>query len=245
MQIDWWTLAIQTINFLVVVWLLRRFLYAPVQHMIDEREAADRAAAETAQKKTEAAEALKAEYEAKLATFEEDTRKRDADLHTAARSDADRMMTAARHEADELRAKAKEDIEVTRDRALSNLRDDIAKLAKDLARTALAGGPSSPEACLQATLDTQPDEAMAKMREDLSTGGVTLITAQALPPQDRTTLTSILRDRLDGAADTVFEADERLLGGIVLRLPHMVIDASVAGRLDKAAAGMTEVADDA
>ena len=39
MQIDWWTLALQTINFLVLVWLLTHFLYRPVRQVIAERKA--------------------------------------------------------------------------------------------------------------------------------------------------------------------------------------------------------------
>ena len=46
MEIDWWTLAIQTVNFLVVVWLLSRFLYRPVRRMIEAREAAKKASGE-------------------------------------------------------------------------------------------------------------------------------------------------------------------------------------------------------
>ncbi|HEY4789048.1 MAG TPA: hypothetical protein VIH57_23530, partial [Bacteroidales bacterium] len=38
MLIDWFTVAAQLINFLVLVWLLKRFLYKPVLKAIDERE---------------------------------------------------------------------------------------------------------------------------------------------------------------------------------------------------------------
>ena len=38
MQIDWFTVIAQLLNFLVLVWLLKRFLFKPIQHAIDERE---------------------------------------------------------------------------------------------------------------------------------------------------------------------------------------------------------------
>ena len=38
MRIDWWTLALQAANFLVLVWLLQHFLYRPVQGIIAERQ---------------------------------------------------------------------------------------------------------------------------------------------------------------------------------------------------------------
>jgi F-type H+-transporting ATPase subunit b len=38
MHIDWFTVIAEVINFLVLVWLLKRFLYKPVLTAIDERE---------------------------------------------------------------------------------------------------------------------------------------------------------------------------------------------------------------
>ena len=39
MHLDWWTMALQTVNFAILVWLLHRFLYRPVLRMIDARKA--------------------------------------------------------------------------------------------------------------------------------------------------------------------------------------------------------------
>jgi len=38
MLIDWFTVGAQALNFLILVWLMKRFLYKPVLHAIDERE---------------------------------------------------------------------------------------------------------------------------------------------------------------------------------------------------------------
>jgi F-type H+-transporting ATPase subunit b len=38
MLIDWFTVGAQVLNFLILVWLLKRFLYKPILHAIDERE---------------------------------------------------------------------------------------------------------------------------------------------------------------------------------------------------------------
>lgn len=37
MKINWFTVIAQVINFLILVWLLRRFLYKPVLNAIAER----------------------------------------------------------------------------------------------------------------------------------------------------------------------------------------------------------------
>ena len=38
MLIDWFTVGAQVLNFLILVWLMKRFLYKPILHAIDARE---------------------------------------------------------------------------------------------------------------------------------------------------------------------------------------------------------------
>ena len=38
MLIDWFTVGAQALNFLILVWLMKRFLYQPILHAIDARE---------------------------------------------------------------------------------------------------------------------------------------------------------------------------------------------------------------
>src|SRR5271154_4080925 len=38
MLIDWFTIAAQALNFLILVWLMKRFLYKPILNAIDKRE---------------------------------------------------------------------------------------------------------------------------------------------------------------------------------------------------------------
>ena len=38
MLIDWFTVIAQMLNFLILVWLLKRFLYQPILDAIDARE---------------------------------------------------------------------------------------------------------------------------------------------------------------------------------------------------------------
>jgi len=57
MLIDWFTVGAQTLNFLILVWLMKRFLYKPIIDAIDARE--KRIAAELADADAKRAEAQK------------------------------------------------------------------------------------------------------------------------------------------------------------------------------------------
>ena len=67
MLINWFTVLAQAINFLILVWLLKRFLYKPILHAIDEREKG--IATQLAQ-----AEAKEAEAQKSATTFSTRTR---------------------------------------------------------------------------------------------------------------------------------------------------------------------------
>ena len=57
MLIDWFTVIAQVVNFLILVWLLKRFLYRPILNAIDARE--KRIATELADADAKKAEAIK------------------------------------------------------------------------------------------------------------------------------------------------------------------------------------------
>ena len=122
MLIDWFTVVAQIVNFLVLVWLLKRFLYGRIIRAVDAREA--RIAARLSDADTQAKNAAEqlAQYQAKLADVE---RERDS-LLAAARADADRqhglMIVKARDLVAELEAKWRDDLERERLEFLADLR---------------------------------------------------------------------------------------------------------------------------
>jgi len=105
MLIDWFTVGAQAVNFLILVWLLKRFLYRPILHAIDARE--KRIAEELADAAAKQTEAKKErdEFQQKNEEFD---RQRAALLSQAAdeaRIERQRLIDEARQAADALKAK--------------------------------------------------------------------------------------------------------------------------------------------
>jgi len=70
MQLDWSTLLLEVINFLVLVWILKRFLYKPVLNVIAQRKAAiDKTLSDAAALQGDAKE-LEQKYQSRLADWE-------------------------------------------------------------------------------------------------------------------------------------------------------------------------------
>lgn len=72
MQFDWTSFTLELLNFLVLLWILKHFLYRPVLSALDARrqEVRDRLAQADAVRKE--AEALKRQYEARLAAWRQE-----------------------------------------------------------------------------------------------------------------------------------------------------------------------------
>ena len=108
MLIDWFTVVAQVINFLILVWLLKRFLYRPILDAIDARE--KRIAAELADADAKEAEAQKEreEFQQKNEAFDQ---QRDALMNKVteeAKTERQRLLDEARQAADALSAKRQE-----------------------------------------------------------------------------------------------------------------------------------------
>src|ERR1700727_2967715 len=108
MLIDWFTAGAQALNFLILVWLLRRFLYKPILNAIDAREKRiDAELADAAAKKAEA----KKECDDVQHKNDEFDQQRAALLSKAtdeAKAERERLLDEARKAADALSAKRQE-----------------------------------------------------------------------------------------------------------------------------------------
>ena len=75
MNLDWTTFLLEVINFLVLVWILKRFLYQPVLDVLDARQARVREEMAQAAKAQEEGTALKQDYEERLGSWAQEREK--------------------------------------------------------------------------------------------------------------------------------------------------------------------------
>ena len=108
MLIDWFTVAAQVVNFLILVWLLKRFLYRPILDAIDARE--KRIAKELADADAKKAEAQQARdtFQNKNEAFDKQRAALLSQAVDEAKSERLRLMDEARLAADALSAKRQE-----------------------------------------------------------------------------------------------------------------------------------------
>lgn len=126
-------LLFQIANFLLLLWLLNRFLFKGVVQMLDERSRRISKGLEDAEAAARDRELARAEREAAVT----EARKEAADMLASANKIAtdtrDEILAEARAQAEKVTERAREEITAEKDRAMADLRAQVAELALDAA----------------------------------------------------------------------------------------------------------------
>lgn len=116
MEINWFTVVAQVINFLILVWLLKRFLYKPILKAIDERE--NKIASQLNEAETKKAEAKKEqdEFKQKNETFDQQKKELRSKAIAEIKEEKGKLLEAARTEAIVLSSKLEKELQETHDK---------------------------------------------------------------------------------------------------------------------------------
>lgn len=122
MQINWFTVIAQVLNFFLLVWLLKRFLYKPVLKAIDDRENKIMSQLKDAEAKKTDAKKEQDEFHAKNKTFDQQRKELMDKAITETTNERDKLMQQVRADANTLQAKlekASNDLQSDKQRDLS------------------------------------------------------------------------------------------------------------------------------
>ena len=137
MIIDWYTVGFQVINFLVLVFLLRRFLYGPIIEMMEAREMKIARREDVAAAKASEAEDEARAYQQKVAELNS----RDEELLAEAKLGADNerrmLLEATRSEVDETRKRWHQEVYREQESFMLELRSRVGRQACLIARQCL------------------------------------------------------------------------------------------------------------
>jgi F-type H+-transporting ATPase subunit b len=237
MRIDWTTLALQLVNFAILVWLLQRFLYKPVLRVIDaRRQAADTRYAE-AQRTAETAKQQLAELETQRAGVAADR----AAALAVAREQASQLIEARRAEAERdarsLLDETRQTLARERETLLAEARRTALDMAAGMARRVLAEIPESLrlEGWLEridSHLGSLSPADRAELAGELAAGApLRVVAAWPIPADARERWRARLRKTLGPDAAITFETNVALVGGAELHFPHATLGFSVAGAI--------------
>lgn len=248
MLIDWFTIGAQVLNFLVLVWVMKRFLYKPILDAIDKREA--RIAAELAD-----ADAKKAEARKERDTFKHKNEEFDQQRATLLKKVSDdaqierqRLLDEARQAADALSARRQETLrndahnlnQAIRRRTQQEVFAIARKALTDLATTSLEERLAEVFTRRLQEMDSQAKESLAK---SLKTAPEPALVRSAfdLAAEQRATIQNALNETFSAEIHVRFETAPDLISGIELAMNGQKVAWSIADYLVSVEKGVEEL----
>ena len=238
MLIDWYTVGAQALNFLILVWLMKRFLYKPVLAAIDVRE--KRIAKEIADADAKKADAQK-EHEEFQHKNEEFDQQRAALLSKAtdeAKAERKRLLDEARKAADALTAKRQDslrnDAQNLNQAIIRRTQGEVFAIARkaltDLATTSLEERLVD---VFTRRLRAMDGQAKSDLANALRTASGTALVRSAfdLPPEQRATIQNALNEAFSADIHLRFETAPDLVSGIELTANGQKVAWSIADYL--------------
>jgi len=157
-----WVL-VSIVNFLVILYLLRRYLWGPILTVLANRAEKIREGLAMAEAAKVEREKMKAEVERLLADARRDAQAISERMTKAAEAAAAEITTQAKAEADRIRERGREDAKQLHDQALAQLRSELAGMVV-LAASRVLGRELDPEKH-RALIEQSLDEAAPQLTE--------------------------------------------------------------------------------
>lgn len=128
-----WQFIATIINLFIQVWLLKKFLFKPINNILEKRrQLADQEISDAQKAQTEANK-LKEQYEASIADAQTKATEIVQSAQKEAQARADGILQKAQDEASSMKSKAEADIAQEKKKALNDVKDEIGGLAMDIA----------------------------------------------------------------------------------------------------------------
>jgi F-type H+-transporting ATPase subunit b len=238
MGFSWLTFGIETANFLVLMWLLNRLVYRPLKDGIQRRRDAVAAELRKAEELRESVAEQSRELAERTARLEG---LRTAALRKATEEASEqraRMLEQAREDATAERARGERLLEVERAAARVWVREVAVERGSEVAaRLLLRIAPEAIDAALFEALlsELEGRRTLLLDAQEAAHGAPLELEVAAITTLDRGR-SERLRDVVETLTGVrphlVLKEDDALGAGLVVRVGHHVLDASVAGQLD-------------
>jgi F-type H+-transporting ATPase subunit b len=239
MLIDWFTVGAQMLNFLILVWLLKRFLYKPVLDAIDAREKGIATKLEDAEGKQDEAHKEHKEFDDKNKAFDEQRNALMVKATVDAKAEHDRMLDSAHKEADEVRTS--EAIRLRDDRVRLSI--GIKRMAQDqvfaIARKTLSDlATVSLEERVGEVFTRRLRQMDAKGKEELgaalkaSPEASLVRSAFELPADQKAAIQNALNETFSSVIRLRYETDPNAISGIEITANGQKLAWSISGYLD-------------
>ncbi len=236
MQINWFEIVVQMINFFLLLFVLQKLLYTPVINVMEKRQQGIQAQQQEADRKIREAEEKEADFTAKIAELENQKQVLLEEAKQEARLTKEEMLENFKAEAGKKREGYHREVEEEKERFLRELRGVLGQKATQIAARILTMiSKEELEDKLFATflqkIATLDPETLQDER--LGTEELFLKSAVELSQEQKSTLEKRLQDAVGTFDGISYEVDEELILGYELKLETLTVHANITKYLEE------------
>jgi len=236
MSFDWTTFVLEFVNFIVLVWILRRFLYRPVRDVVQARQRTIEEQLRLADRARIEALAAKEAFERNMADWEREKTLARSELEKEIARERLRLMEKLEEENSERRAKerAQEERErqewrrTTEQQALDLGSRFVVKLLERLASPALEAKLVS---LALSDLGELPKAELEKLRSALAEDEIEVSSAHSLGEDRRLALIRAIEQAAGAEVKPLFKEDPSLLAGLRIHAGSWILSANLRDEL--------------
>jgi F-type H+-transporting ATPase subunit b len=239
MKIDVWTLLFQIINFVVLLFILKRILYKPVKEIIEKRRGLIQQSIDNAEKTEKEALELKEKYQQELNSIGTLKSQMTEKLREEIEEERKKLLERAKEEAEQIIEREKEVIERDKDRTEAEVRDKAVEIVSAFA-TSLLRDISDRElhGALFKRLLTEIRQITKRIPSVSKTDGILDVElVSAFEPGENEI--RMIQDAIESATARKTHiktaVDDSLIAGAKLRLYDLNYDASLSGQISSLA----------
>jgi F-type H+-transporting ATPase subunit b len=243
MHIDWWTLALQTVNALVLIWILGRFFFRPVMDIVAKRQAeANRLLTDALTARHEAS-AVRTDAEKARAEIAAERDQLIAEARKSAATEKVTLIAQSSQEIAKFRSEAEAAIARDEVAAAKAVVRHARELSTDIAQRLLSRFP--PSIAFAAFLDglrrevqALPSEAKARLASATKDHAIEVVTAAPLSAEESDRVRDTLNQALGSKLPFQFRVDPALIAGIEMHSLNTIVRNNWRADLDRIGEGL-------
>lgn len=231
------TILLQMANFLIMAFILYRFLFTPLQNILKKREDEITKAIDEAFEAKQDAEKTRERYEEKSNNIDAELAARKNEARIVIERTRQQMLRDAQKQINELKYLTEESIKKLQEDSIQRHKTKIGDMAADFSEGIITELMSEPlrDGFQQEFLKKINDLDILSYLEGTKPeeqNSVVVITAEKPTPHFEDTLKSILETKLSRKINISYDIDPSLVAGGILRFENKLVDGSLQGQIN-------------
>lgn len=221
MIIDWFTVGVQALNFVILIYLMKRFLYGPILNAIDARERQIVMKLKNADDKNAQAQKMYEDFRQKNNDFDQDRIQLRDEMNQEIKNEHKRLFEEINKEANELKLKRQESLDNSTKNAFEKIKLNTEKEVFEITRKVLRDLSTSTleESICQKFIsrlqDLNPQEKKIFI-EAMKSETVIMRTNFTLSQDQRNLMEKFINEFFSSKVSLLFEQSTNVIGGVEL-----------------------------